>query len=78
MSDEDIEDVLRLRPPIDRFRSSRTLSVTDVASQAWCEMQTGANSCGYLGGSRFEHRDSVRFGASARTNGRDESRGAAS
>ncbi|CEP00112.1 unnamed protein product (mitochondrion) [Plasmodiophora brassicae] len=40
MSDEDIEDVLRLRPPIDRFRSSRTLSVTDVASQAWCEMQT--------------------------------------
>lgn len=53
MSDEDIEDVLRLRPPIDRFRSSRTLSVTDVASQAWCEMQTGANSCGYLGGSPF-------------------------
>eukprot|EP00474_Spongospora_subterranea_P005019 CRZ05477.1 hypothetical protein [Spongospora subterranea] len=33
----DIEDT---RSPIERFRLGNTLSVSDISSQVWCEMQT--------------------------------------
>lgn len=40
LAPDDIEDLgVEWLSPLDRFRAHRTLSVTDLSAQAWCEQQ---------------------------------------